>query len=55
MKACFKHCTEIKCSMKDFFSKYDEIRTKLPVLSHLQKKSLIENILCAVKAMNSHL
>ena len=48
MKACFKHCTEMKFSIKDFFSKYDEIRTKLPVWSHLQKKYLIENILCAV-------
>ena len=35
------HCTKMKCSIKDFFSKYEE--------THLLKKSLMENfIFCAV-------
>ena len=40
----------MKFSIKDFFSKYDQIRRKLRVWSHLQKKSLMENfIFCAVR------
>ena len=36
-------------STKDYFSKCDQIRMKLQIWSHLQKKSLMENfILCAV-------
>ena len=35
---------KIKFSIKDFFSKYDRIRWKLRILSHLLKKSLTENI-----------
>ena len=39
----------LKFSIKDFFSKCDQIRWKLQVWSHLLKKSLIENfIFCAV-------
>ena len=39
----------MKFFIKDFFSKCDQIRTKLPIWSHLLKKSLIENfIFCAV-------
>ena len=39
----------LKFSIKDFFSKCDQIRRKLQVWSHLLKKSLIENfIFCAV-------
>ena len=39
----------MKFSFKDFFSKCDQIRRKLPIWSHLLKKSLMENlILCAV-------
>ena len=35
----------------DFFSKYDQIRKKLRIWSHLLKKSLMENfIFCSVKA-----
>ena len=35
--------------MKDFFSKCDQIRSKLWIWSHLLKKSLMENfIFCAV-------
>ena len=41
---------KIKFSIKDFFSKCDQIRWKLRIWSHLLKKSLIENfIFCAVK------
>ena len=40
-----------KFSIKDFFSKCDQIRRKLRIWSHLQKKSLMENFLfCAVYA-----
>ena len=39
----------MKFSIKDFFSKYDQIRRKLRIWSHLLKKSLMENfIFCAV-------
>ena len=40
---------KMKFSMKDFFSKCDQIRRKLRIWSHLLKKSLMENFLfCAV-------
>ena len=40
---------KMKFSIKDLFSKCDQIRRKLRVWSHLLKKSLIENfIFCAV-------
>ena len=42
----------MKFSIKDLFSKCDQIRRKLRIWSHLMKKSLMENlILCAVKAL----
>ena len=34
---------KIKFSIKDFFNKYDQIRRKLRIWSHLLKKSLMEN------------
>ena len=40
-----QHCTKIKLSIKDFFSKYDQIRGFLRIWSHLLKKSLIENFI----------
>ena len=40
---------KMKFSIKSFFSKYDQIRRKLRIWSHLQKKSFMENfIFCAV-------
>ena len=40
----------MKFSIKDFFSKCDQIRRKLQIWSHLLKKSLMKNfIFCAVK------
>ena len=40
---------KMKFSMKDFFSKCDQIRKKLRIWSHLLKKYLMENLfLCAV-------
>ena len=40
---------KMKFSIKDFFSKCDQIRRKMRIWSHLLKKSLIENfIFCAV-------
>ena len=39
----------MKFSIKDLFSKFDQIRRKMRIWSHLLKKSLMENlILCAV-------
>ena len=39
----------MKFSIKDLSSKYDQIRRKMWIWSHLLKKSLIENfIFCAV-------
>ena len=35
----------MKFSIKYFFSKYDQIRRKLRILSHLLKKSQTENFL----------
>ena len=43
----------MKFSVKDFFSKCDQIRRKLRIWSHRPKKSLIENfIFCAVLSLN---
>ena len=43
------HCTKIKFSIKDFFSKCDQIPSFLRIWLHLPKKSLMENfIFCAV-------
>ena len=40
---------KMKFSIKDFFSKRDQIRSFLRIWSHLLKKSLMENfIFCAV-------
>ena len=40
---------KMKFSIKDFFSKCDQIRPKLRIWSHLLKKPLMENfIFCAV-------
>ena len=49
---CPKHCTKLKFSIKDFFSKCDQIHSFLRVWSHLMKKSLMENfIFCTVKTL----
>ena len=46
----------MKFSIKDFFSKCDQIRNFLRIWSHLLKKSLIENfIFCAVEDKNMKL
>ena len=43
---------KMKFSIKDFFSKCDQIRRKLQIWSHLLKKSVMENfIFCAVDLM----
>ena len=42
---------KMKFSIKDFFSKWDQIRRKLRIWSRLLKKCLMENfIFCAVTA-----
>ena len=47
----FHICTKMKFSIKDFFSKCDQIRSFLRIRSYLLKKSLMENyIFCAVSA-----
>ena len=44
-----------KFSMKNFFSKCDQIRRKLRIWSHLLKKSLVTNfIFCAAMSMSHH-
>ena len=41
---------KMKLSIKDFFSKCDQVRRKLRISSHLLKKSLMENfIFCAAE------
>ena len=53
----FSHILQIlaqkmKFSIKDFFSKCDQIRRNLPIWSHLLKKYLIGNfIFCAVRIL----
>ena len=43
----------MKFSIKDFFSKCDQIRSFLEIWSHILKKSLMENfIFCAVLYLN---
>ena len=43
------YCTKMEFSIKDFFSKCDQIRSCLRIWSHLLKNSLIENfIFCTV-------
>ena len=36
---------KMKLSIQDFFSKFDQIRRKLRIWSHLLKKSLMENFI----------
>ena len=38
----------MKFSIRDFFSKYDQIQKKLRIWSHLLKKSLMENYIFCV-------
>ena len=45
---------KMKFSIKDFFSKCDQIRSFLHIWSHLLTKSLMENfIFCAVSRANA--
>ena len=45
----FLTAQKMKFSIKDFFRKYDQIRSFLRIWSHLLKKSLMENfVFCAV-------
>ena len=39
------HCTKMKFSITDFFSKCDQIRRKMRIWSHLLKTSLMENLI----------
>ena len=47
----------MKLSIKDFFSKCDQIRSFLQIWSHLLNKSLMENLVfCAMtEVLQSHL
>ena len=46
----------MKFSIKDFFGKYDQIRSFVRIWSHLLKKSLMEDfIFCAVVVVSSNL
>ena len=44
-KITTNNAQKMKFSMKYFFSKCDQIHRKLQILSHLLKKSLIENFI----------
>ena len=45
-----RHCTKMKFSIKDFFSKCDQILSFVGIWSHLLRKSLMKNfIFCAVR------
>ena len=47
---------KMKFSIKDFFSKCDQILSFLQIWSHLLRKSLMESfILCAVKGHSENL
>ena len=41
---CIYTAQKMKFSIKDFFIKYDQIRRKLRIWSHLLKKSLMETL-----------
>ena len=43
----------MKFSIKDLFSKYDQIRSFLRIWSHLLKKYLMGNLICAVSQTHS--
>ena len=45
IKSIKLRCTKNEVSVKDFFSKCDQIRKKLLIWSHLLKKSIIENFI----------
>ena len=46
---------KMKISIKDFFSKYDQIRIFLRICLHVLNKSLIENLIfCAVLSQLIH-
>ena len=48
----YTQCTKNEVSIKDFFSKCDQIRRKLQIWSHLLKKSLMKNfIFCEVTSI----
>ena len=50
----FYHCTKMKFSIKDFYSKYDQIHSFLRIWSHLLRKSFMENVIfCAVYGQKS--
>ena len=47
----FNTAQKMKFSIKDLFSKCDQIHRKLQIWSHLPKKSLTENfIFCAIQS-----
>ena len=41
----FLHCTQKKLSIKDFFSRFDQICSFLRIWSHLLQKSLLKNFI----------
>ena len=43
---------KMKFSIKDFFSKFDQIRSFLRIWSHLLKKSLMENFIFLCSAVD---
>ena len=45
LETCTKTAQKMKFYIKDFFSKFDPIRRKLRIWSHLLKKSSMENFI----------
>ena len=43
---------KMNISIKDFLSKFDKIRSKLRICSHLVKKSLMENFILMQRSVN---
>ena len=43
---------KMNISIKDLFSKFDKIRRKLRIWSHLVKKSLMENFILMQRSVN---
>ena len=51
---CVDTAQKLKFSIKDFFSKCDQIRRKLLIWSHLLKKSLMENFIFCANRVTTH-
>ena len=55
LKLCWKYMSLLKFSIKEYFSKFDQIRSFLRIWSHLLKKNLNGKLrfLCAESALKN--